>query len=106
MSKALIRLPRTVKRGEVFEVKTLIQHPMETGYRAGTNGTIIPRDIIEQMLCTYNGVEIFRLKMSSAVAANPFVSFHTVATETGVLFFRWSGDNGFLVEETVPITVT
>jgi sulfur-oxidizing protein SoxZ len=105
MANALIRLPKTVKRGEVFEIKTLIQHPMETGYRSGTNGTIIPRDIIEEMICTYNGVEIFKMKMSSAIAANPFVSFHTVATETGMLYFRWTGDNGFKVEETSPITV-
>ena len=105
MSNALIRLPRSVKKGEVFEIKTLVQHPMETGYRSGTNGTIIPRDIIEEMICTYNGVEIFRMRMSSAVAANPFVSFHTVATESGTLFFRWTGDNSFKLEETARITV-
>ncbi len=105
MSNALIRMPKSAKRGEVIEVKTLIQHPMETGFRVGTNGTMIPRDIIEEFLCTYNGVEVFRMKMSSAIAANPFVSFFTVATETGVLFFRWTGDNGFKVEETAPITV-
>lgn len=105
MSKPLIRMPKSARRGEVFEIKTLIQHPMETGFRPGMNGTIIPRDIIEEFLCTYNGVEVFRMKMSSAIAANPFVSFFTVATETGVLFFRWTGDNGFKVEETVPITV-
>ena len=105
MAKALIRMPKSARRGEVFEIKTLIQHPMETGFRPGMNGTIIPRDIIEEFLCTYNGVEVFRMKMSSAIAANPFVSFFTVATETGVLFFRWTGDNGFKVEETVPISV-
>lgn len=105
MAKPLIRMPKSARRGEVFEIKTLIQHPMETGFRPGMNGTIIPRDIIEEFLCTYNGVEVFRMKMSSAIAANPFVSFFTVATETGVLFFRWTGDNGFKVEETVPITV-
>lgn len=106
MAKPLIRLPKTAKRGEVIEIKTLISHPMETGFRPGMNGTIIPRDIIETFLCTYNGVEVFRMTLSSAVAANPFISFFTVATESGVLFFRWTGDNGFLVEETAPITVT
>ena len=105
MAGALIRSPKTAKRGEVIEIKTLISHPMETGFRPGMNGTIIPRDIIEEFLCTYNGVEIFRMKMSSAIAANPFVSFFTVATESGVLYFRWTGDEGFKVEETVSITV-
>ena len=105
MSNALIRMPKSVKRGEVFEVKTLIQHPMETGFRVGTNGTMIPRDIIGEFLCTYNGVEVFRMKMSSAIAANPFVSFFTTATETGVLFFRWTGDNGFSQDASAKITV-
>jgi sulfur-oxidizing protein SoxZ len=101
MANALIRMPKTAKRGEVIEIKTLIQHPMETGYRAGMNGTLIPRNIIED----FAGVEVCRMKLSSAVAANPFISFFTTATETGVLFFRWTGDEGFKVEETVSITV-
>ena len=38
MANALINMPRTVKRGEAFEIKTLISHPMETGFRPGANG--------------------------------------------------------------------
>ena len=75
-----------------MEIKALILHPMETGFRPGPNGRIIPRNIIEDFVCTYNGVEVCRMKLSSAVAANPFISFFTTATETGVLFFRWTGD--------------
>jgi sulfur-oxidizing protein SoxZ len=29
----LINVPTTAKRGEVIEIKTLISHPMEPGYR-------------------------------------------------------------------------
>ena len=35
MARALINVPQTAKRGEVIEIKALIAHPMETGYRAG-----------------------------------------------------------------------
>lgn len=105
MANVLINAPKVAKRGEAFEVKTLILHQMETGFRAGTNGRLIPRNIIEDFTATYNGVEIFRMKMSSAIAANPFVSFHTVANESGTLAFRWSGDEGFLAEQSVAITV-
>jgi sulfur-oxidizing protein SoxZ len=106
MSHALINVPKAVKRGQVFEIKTLISHRMETGFRAGTNGQLIPRDIIERFTCTYNGVEVFNLKLSPAIAANPFISFFTVATESGTIVLRWTGDNEFAVEESVPITVT
>ena len=105
MANALIRLPRTVKRGDVFEIKTLIQHPMETGYRSGTNGTIIPRDIIRSLVCSYNGVEVFRAELHPAVAANPLVTFTTVATESGTLEFRWTGDNGYSASHTASIKV-
>jgi sulfur-oxidizing protein SoxZ len=105
MGNALINVPRTVKRGEVFQIKTLISHPMETGFRPGANGQLIPRNIIQRFTCTYNGVEVFRLKLSPAIAANPFISFFTVAAESGTIALRWTGDNGFSAEETVQITV-
>ena len=62
-ARALINVPAKAKRGEVIEIKTLIAHPMETGYRVGTNGAPIPRDIITTFICTYNGEEIFRAEL-------------------------------------------
>ncbi len=105
MSHALISVPKAVKRGQVFEIKTLISHRMETGFRADAKGQLVPRDIIQRFTCTYNGVEVFNLKLSPAIAANPFISFFTVATESGTIALRWTGDNGFAVEETVSIKV-
>jgi sulfur-oxidizing protein SoxZ len=105
MARALINVPARAKRGEVIEIKTLISHPMESGYRVGTNGTPIPRDIITLFTCTYNGEEIFRAELSPAIAANPFIAFFTTATESGALAFHWSGDNGFSTTETAALTV-
>jgi len=105
MARVLINVPARAKRGEVIELKTLISHPMESGYRVGINGGLIPRDIITFFTCTYNGEEIFRAELSPAIAANPFIAFFTTATESGTLAFRWSGDNGFWATETAAITV-
>ncbi|MGD9614522.1 MAG: thiosulfate oxidation carrier complex protein SoxZ [Alphaproteobacteria bacterium] len=105
MARALINVPPKARRGEVIDIKTLISHPMETGYRAGTNGTQIPRDIIRLFTCFYNGEEVFRAELSPAIAANPFIAFCTTATESGTLTFRWTGDNGFEVTETASITI-
>ena len=105
MARALINVPGRAKKGDVIEIKTLIQHPMETGYRVGYNGALIPRDIIDTFVCAYNGVEVFRARMSSPIAANPFLTFTTVATESGTIAFRWTGDNGFSAEESVEIAV-
>ncbi|HEY1431927.1 MAG TPA: thiosulfate oxidation carrier complex protein SoxZ [Stellaceae bacterium] len=43
--------------------------------------------------------------MSPAIAANPFISFFTVATESGTIAFEWRGDNGFAASEHAAITV-
>ena len=78
---------------------------METGYRR-TNGAPIPRDIITPFVCTYNGEEVFRAELHPAIAANPFIAFSTVATESGTLAFHWTGDNGFCGDASPPpITV-
>jgi sulfur-oxidizing protein SoxZ len=106
MANVLVNAPKTAKRGDIVEIKALIMHPMETGFRAGTNGRLIPRNIIEDFVATWNGREIFRMKMSPAIAANPFVSFSTVATESGTIAFAWRGDEGFVAEHKVAITVT
>jgi len=105
MSRALINVPKNVKRGQVIEIKTLISHVMESGFRHGTNGRDIPRDIITSFSCKYNGEEIFATQLFPAIAANPFITFHTVATESGTLAFQWIGDNGFEVTEEVKIAV-
>jgi sulfur-oxidizing protein SoxZ len=105
MARALINVPATAKRGDTIEIKTLISHPMESGYRIGANGTPIARDIITRFTCLYNGYEIFRAELSPAIAANPFLSFFTIARDSGTLEFHWSGDNGFAATETAALTV-
>jgi sulfur-oxidizing protein SoxZ len=105
MASVLVNIPKKMKKGEIFEIKSLISHIMETGFRPGTNGRIIPRNIIEHFTCSYNGVEIFRMTLSPAIAANPFIVFSTVATESGTIVLKWTGDEGFAAEETATIVV-
>ncbi len=105
MANVLVNAPKTAKRGSIVEIKALILHPMETGFRPGPNGRIIPRNIIERFTATWNGTEILDMEMSPAIAANPFVSFFAVASESGTVGLRWTGDEGFVVEERVAIAV-
>ena len=105
MARALINVPAKAKRGEIVEIKALIQHEMETGFRVSSSGNMIPRDIITDFVCRYNGEEIFRAELFPAISANPFFAFSTIATESGTLSFEWTGDNGFAVSESATITV-
>lgn len=105
MASTVINVPARARRGEVIEIRTLIRHPMETGFRPGADGRIQPRDIIQHFSCRYNGELVFSAELYSAVAANPYIAFHTVATESGTLSFHWEGDNGFTQTETAKISV-
>jgi sulfur-oxidizing protein SoxZ len=104
-ARTLINVPPKAKRGEVIQIKTLISHIMETGFRHDHVGQPIPRDIITSFVCTYNGEEIFKASLYQAIAANPFIAFHTTATASGTLAFQWTGDNGFAQEASAKITV-
>ena len=105
MARVVVSVPARARRGEVVEIKTMILHPMETGYRRTQLGEPIPRDIVRLFVCSYNGTEVFRAELHPAVAANPFLVFSTVVTESGTLTFRWTGDHGFAVTHAATITV-
>ena len=104
-ARTLINVPPKAKRGEVIQIKTLISHIMETGFRHDNVGQPIPRDIITSFVCTYNGEEVFKAALYQAIAANPFIAFHTVATASGTFAFQWTGDNGFTQDAAAKITV-
>jgi sulfur-oxidizing protein SoxZ len=104
-TRALVNVPKRARRGEIIEIKTLVSHVMETGFRRDHMGRAYPRDIIGSMTCTYNGTEVFRAELFPAISANPFLTFSTVATESGEIVLTWSGDNGFRHSETAAITV-
>jgi sulfur-oxidizing protein SoxZ len=102
---ALINVPKKAKNGDVVEIKTLMSHVMETGYRHTSSGEVVPRDIITNFTCSFDGEEIFRADFFPATAANPFISFFTVATKSGKFDFEWIGDNGFSETASANIAV-
>ena len=102
---ALINVPAKARRGDIIEIKTLMSHIMETGFRRTTTGELVPRNIITSFSCSYNGEEVFRADLFPAIAANPFITFSTIATESGRFEFHWIGDRGFAETASAPITV-
>ncbi len=89
-----IQAPPTVRKGEPFEIKVLVQHPMETGFRRGMNGQSIPMNVVNKLTCTLAGREVFSAELGSGVAANPYLAFFAVATQAGEIVVEWSDDRG------------
>lgn len=105
MPTARIVVPHEVKKGETFEIKTLIAHDMETGHRRDGAGNLIPRNIINRFVATYDGEEIFSADLFPGVAANPYLAFSTIATVSGDITFAWTDDPGNTHTETVRLKV-
>ena len=89
-----VQVPEAAAKGEIFQIKTLISHQMETGLRRDDQGDVIPRKIINKFVCRYNDVVVFAVDLHEAVAANPYIEFYLRATESGRLEFVWEEDGG------------
>ena len=93
-----ISVPSRAARGDVITIKTLVSHPMETGFRRDALGSRIPRNILTEFECLLDGEPVFRAHFHPAVAANPYLAFHLRAQRSGTLLFRWVDQQG---QETV-----
>ena len=105
MPTARIVLPREVRKGAIFEIKTLITHEMETGHRRDGAGNPIPRNIINRFVATYGGEEIFSAELFPGVAANPYIAFWMRVPGPGDLELTWTDDGGKKVVEKLKLNV-
>ncbi len=94
MTIARLQVPSRARRGEIIDVRVAIQHPMETGFRRDNFGQAIPKNTINNLVCRYNGVEVFRAEMGSGITANPYLQFTIVAEASGTIELDWVDDRG------------
>jgi sulfur-oxidizing protein SoxZ len=100
-----VQVPQEARRGEIIQIRIAIPHPMETGYRPDSFGRRIPKNVINTLVCRYNGAEVLRAELGSGIAANPYLQFFTVARESGEIEFSWIDDAGVRGSERASITV-
>lgn len=106
LGNARVRVPERAKRGEAVEIRTMITHPMESGFRLDNVGRGIPRHIVETFTCSYGGTEVFRAKLHPAVSTNPYFLFYVVATQSADLLFTWTDDRGGVATHTARLEVS
>ena len=104
-SRTLVTMPKVAAKGEVVAIRVIVQHDMESGFRHTQQGERIPRDIIREFVCTYNGKEVFKADLHPGVGSNPLFIFYAKADQSGTLEFKWTGDNDYLTIVKQAITV-
>ena len=105
MLNGRIQVPPSVKRGEAFEVRILVQHPMETGFRRDADGRAIALNIVNRVVCRLAGREVFSAELGTGMAANPYIAFYATAQASSELEVEWSDDRGENGKATATITV-
>ena len=103
--KILIHVPPHARRGDVIEIKALINHPMDNGLKYDDDGHLIPRKIIHRFVCRYNGEIVIDCDWGTAISANPYMSFFAVADDSGTFDFEWTDDDGTIYRKTAAILV-
>jgi sulfur-oxidizing protein SoxZ len=103
--KPRVKAPKSVAAGEVFTIKTLINHAMESGQRKNKDGSKIPRQIINKFEAIFNGTAVFTAELEPSISANPYVEFSMKIEEAGDLAFKWHDDDGSVYETSKSIAI-
>ncbi len=98
MSTARLQLPARIVEGDVFKLRLLVQHPMDSGFLRDLDGVLIKRNVIRHLQCILNDKEVFRVEPTTGTSANPLFEFYLRATKSGELYFRWVDDKGYIGE--------
>ena len=104
--KAWVRLSENPRRGQPVEIRAMIIHPQESGFRLDNVGQRIPRNIVETFTCSYGGNEVFRARLHPAMSTNPYFVFYVLASQSDDLLFTWTDDQGDVATHTVRMEVS
>lgn len=105
LGNPMLRLPRSVKAGEVVEVRAKVDHNSYTGL-ALKNGRFvreIPEFYVKQMLVYLGDDKVSEFQMTSAVSPNPLIRFPLKANQGGTLRVMFVNNEGQRWEVSHPL---
>ena len=88
-NKLYLKLPEQVQRGDEVFVRAKIDHDMESGWRTTQEGNTVPKNLIRECICLYNGKEVFRAAFDAGMSPNPYIGFYIRASESGTIDCTW-----------------
>ena len=106
LSNPRVNLPTGMSPGEPAEVRTLINHPMETGLREDANGDLMPRHIIERFHVSLDGETAFEAELHQSISANPYLRFYLAPKASGEAEFSWQDDSGNTARHAAELDVS
>ena len=83
-----------VRADEEFQVRLLIQHPMETSFRRDVDGNVLAANLLESLSLDFEGQPVFNALTMNALTANPFLTFVVAIKQSGQFNARWRDMKG------------
>lgn len=105
MANIRLSIPENIRKGDVIELKAMIRHDMESGYRLNIQGDRIPRNILTKFKCRLDETIIFSADFHPGVSANPLIKFYHRADKSGALSFEWTEQTGQVFTKTAELIV-
>ena len=94
IGKVRIRMPSSIKRGDIVRVRSLVIHPMEIVQRRDGKPVDKNYHFIHRVIVAYNGREILEAETTQSVSENPFFTFAFRPTEPGPLKITFLDTHG------------
>lgn len=104
IGKAIIRLPRSIKKGSVIKVQSILIHPNHTGLvKDKKSGKLIPAHYVETCKVEFAGATVYDLKMSAAISKDPFLAYNLKVDKAGELKMTWKDNKGGVFEKSAQV---
>src|SRR5262249_14718793 len=103
IGRVRIRIPSSIKAGDVVKVRVLVIHPMEIVQRK--DGKVVDKNylFINRVVVTYLDKEIAQFETTQSISENPFFTFALKAAEPGILRVTFLDTHGGKFEGTADI---
>jgi sulfur-oxidizing protein SoxZ len=89
-----MRIRATMKDGET-DVRVLMAHPMETGFRKDSTGKTVPAHFINDVKATSGGRTVLAAKWGQAISQNPYLQFRFKGAKPGdKVAITWTDNTG------------
>ena len=107
MGNPQLRLPGSLRPGQVVEVKTKVDHDSQTGLalKGGKHVREAPEFFIKEMLVYLDAEKISEFQMGSAISANPLIRFPLKITRSGTVRVVFVKSEGQRWEASQPVRV-
>jgi sulfur-oxidizing protein SoxZ len=95
---------RATASGDKVDVKVLIAHEMETGFRKDAAGALVPAHYIQVVTAQCNSKTVLSMQWGPSVSKNPFLAFRFSGAKSGdKISITWLDNLGETRTDEAPI---